>query len=73
MGACLDGIVCICSAREETHPCGVFAAWAPREWVFFTVCILAVVSICTTPGLEVEQHYCIHRISISLRFTQSVC
>lgn len=44
-----------------------FAAWAPREpeWAFLMVCILAVVSICIAPGLEVEQHYCIHWIGIS--------
>jgi hypothetical protein len=78
MGACLNGIVCICSAREETPLCGVFAAWAPRGWGFpvglphglhFGCCIY---SHHTTPGLEVEQHYCIHRIGIiSLRFTHS--
>lgn len=73
MGACLNGMVCICSAREETHSCGVFAAGAPREWAILTACILVVVFICTSPGLEVEQHYCIHRIGISLRFTLSVC
>jgi len=73
VGACLNGIVCIRSAREETHSCGVFAAWAPRERVFLTVCISVVVSIYTTPSLEVEQHYCIHRIGISLRFTLRVC
>jgi len=26
MGACLNGIVCIRSAREETHSCGVFCS-----------------------------------------------
>ena len=74
MGACLDGIlVCIRSAREETHSCGVFAAWAPRARLFlhglhFDFCIYT-----HTSGLEAEQHYCIHRIRISLRFTQCVC
>ncbi len=47
---------------------------AARVGAFLMVCILTVVSICT-PGLEVEQHYCIHRIGISHRFTHcmSVC
>ena len=78
MGACLDGILlCIRSAREETHSCGVFSAWAPRasghdgpsSMVFiFGFCIYT-----HTPGLEAEQHYCIHRTCISPRFIQSVC
>jgi hypothetical protein len=35
MGACLNGMVCIRSAREETHPCGVLEACVPREWAGF--------------------------------------
>lgn len=34
MGACLNSMVCIRSAREEGPFVRRFAAWAPREWSF---------------------------------------